>query len=94
MRLNPDAPTRVYYGTDTHLMGLMLGAALAIAFASSARAGTRSALWTRHRTRLLAAAGVTLGALLVFLDESSPLTFRGGILLASAGRSGPSSDAP
>ena len=84
VRLNPDAPTRVYYGTDTHLMGLMLGAALAIAFASSARAGTRSALWTRHRTRLLAAAGVTLGALLVFLDESSPLTFRGGILLASA----------
>src|SRR5690606_36739627 len=30
--------TRVYYGTDTHLMGLMIGAALAFAWASPALA--------------------------------------------------------
>ena len=32
VRLDPDSPTRVYLGTDTHVMGLMLGAALAFAW--------------------------------------------------------------
>src|SRR5204862_6452209 len=33
-----DDATRVYYGTDTHVMALMLGAALAFAYASSTTA--------------------------------------------------------
>ncbi|HEU4997586.1 MAG TPA: acyltransferase family protein [Lapillicoccus sp.] len=73
--------TRVYYGTDTHLMGLMLGAALAFAWSSS--------WWTRYapgwlaaRRPALGAALLTLAALLLVLREDSPLTYRGGLALA------------
>lgn len=77
--------TRVYYGTDTHLMGLMIGAALAFAWASPALA-------RRLRPSRLGATGrwAVPGALLIlltgfrFLDETGAATFRGGILLASA----------
>ncbi|WP_234423761.1 acyltransferase family protein [Intrasporangium calvum] len=77
--------TRVYYGTDTHLMGLMIGAALAFAWASPALA-------KRLRPSGLGATGrwAVPGALLIlltgfrFLDETDAATFRGGILLASA----------
>ncbi|MFC7491760.1 MULTISPECIES: acyltransferase family protein [unclassified Knoellia] len=75
--------TRVYYGTDTHLMGLMLGAALAFAWAAPHRAWTSSDSWQRLRVPAVAGAGVLLVALLVLLDESTALTFRGGILAAS-----------
>ena len=40
VRLDPESPTRVYFGTDTHVMGLMLGAALAFAWAAPHRAWT------------------------------------------------------
>ncbi|GAA6526455.1 acyltransferase family protein [Intrasporangium sp. DVR] len=76
--------TRVYYGTDTHLMGLMIGAALAFAWANPHIA-------RRIRLSRLGAGGrlAVPGALLVLvtgfllLDESDVATFRGGILLAS-----------
>ncbi|QIM20424.1 acyltransferase [Phycicoccus sp. HDW14] len=83
LRLDPDHPTRVYYGTDTHATGLMVGAALALALATPHRAWTRTARWERHRRTVGALALVTLGTLLVLADERSPVTFRGGILLAS-----------
>ena len=83
LRLDPEHPTRVYYGTDTHATGLMVGAALALALAAPHRAWTRTALWERHRRTVAAAALAVLGALLVLADERSALTFRGGILLAS-----------
>ncbi len=83
LRLDPDHPTRVYYGTDTHATGLMVGAALALALAAPHRAWTRTVLWERHRRTVAAAALAVLGALLVLADERSALTFRGGILLAS-----------
>ncbi|MGL5930549.1 MAG: acyltransferase family protein, partial [Dermatophilaceae bacterium] len=84
VRLDPDAPTRVYYGTDTHLTGLMLGAAVAFALADPLRAGTHSTWWARNR-RVVAGAGVVvLAALAAFADDGAALTFRGGILLASA----------
>ncbi len=76
--------TRVYYGTDTHLMGLMAGAAFALAWADPAhRAGLRSRVWRRWRWAAVLASLVVLGALMRWMGESSPWTFRGGILLAS-----------
>ena len=82
-RLDPDSPTRVYFGTDTHLVGLMLGAALAFAWAAPHRAWTQTPTWDRHRRTVAAVAVLTLGALLVTASETSAWTFRGGILLAS-----------
>ncbi len=81
--LDPEHPTRVYYGTDTHLMGLMTGAALAFAWTAPHRAGTLTPTWERHRRTVLGASAALLLALFVTLDETSGLTFRGGILLAS-----------
>ncbi|GAA2150078.1 peptidoglycan/LPS O-acetylase OafA/YrhL [Humibacillus xanthopallidus] len=81
----PDADaTRVYYGTDTHLIGLMAGAALAFAWASPrlARFVTPSH-WGRFGWVAGPLAGIVLLAEMVLLDEQQALTFRGGIALAS-----------
>ena len=76
--------TRVYYGTDTHLMGLMVGAAFALAWADPrSRAGLRSPVWRRFRWVAVLASFAGLAALMRWMDHSSALTFRGGILLAS-----------
>jgi peptidoglycan/LPS O-acetylase OafA/YrhL len=83
VRLDPDSPTRVYYGTDTHVMGLMLGAALAFVYAAPHRAWTTSTWWAEHRRQVAAVALVTLLGLMALAGEDSALTFRGGILLAS-----------
>lgn len=81
--LDPAAATRVYYGTDTHLIGLMLGAALAHAYAAPHRAWTRTAAWARLHLPLTGWALVILATLLVTSDEGSAWTFRLGIPLAS-----------
>jgi peptidoglycan/LPS O-acetylase OafA/YrhL len=81
----PDADaTRVYYGTDTHVVGLMAGAALAFAWASPrlARFVTPSR-WGRFGAVAGPVALCVLLAEMVLLDEQHPLTFRGGIALAS-----------
>ena len=83
VRLDPDSPTRVYFGTDTHLVGLMLGAALAFAWAAPHRAWTTTATWERHRRTVAGVALVVLGTLIVTASETSAWTFRGGIALAS-----------
>ncbi len=83
VRYDPDFVTRVYYGTDTHLVGLMLGAAMAMSWAGPTRAGTTSPTWHRYRRHLLVAAGLVLIALLALADEGSAWTFRLGIPLAS-----------
>ena len=75
--------TRVYYGTDTHVFGLMLGAALAFVWTSPARALFAGAGWDRWRRPALGAALGTLGALLWLLAEDAPVAYRGGIALAS-----------
>ena len=76
--------TRVYYGTDTHLMGLMAGAAFALAWADPRhRAGLRSRAWRRWRGLAVLGALAVLVAQMRWMSEDSPLTFRGGILLAS-----------
>lgn len=73
--------TRVYYGTDTHAFGLLLGVALAFMWA-----GTRwlDAPWFRRLAPLAAPLTLlSIVALMWLLDENSPLTFRGGLFLAS-----------
>ena len=81
--LDPAHPTRVYYGTDTHVTGLMLGSALAFAYAAPHRAWTTSTWWAEHRRQVAAVSLVTLLGLMALAGEGSALTFRGGILLAS-----------
>lgn len=74
--------TRVYYGTDTHLFGLMIGVALAFAWAAPSRAGLRTQTWHRWRPVAVVGALLVLAALMLRLDEATVWTFRGGILLA------------
>ncbi|MDO5635584.1 MAG: acyltransferase, partial [Micrococcus sp.] len=76
--------TRVYYGTDTHLMGLMGGAALALAWANPQhRAGLRSRVWRRWRGVAVLGALLVLAAQMRWMDAATPFTFRGGFLLAA-----------
>ena len=83
---SPDTdPTRVYYGTDTHLFGLMLGVALAFWFA---RPPVERRGWPGRlpRPAVMAAVGLAVIALLaVALPWESVWTYRGGLLLASLG---------
>jgi peptidoglycan/LPS O-acetylase OafA/YrhL len=75
-------PSRVYFGTDTHAGGLLLGAALAIALPPWSRAAT-----VKDTARLLLGL-VGLGAfaglvmLMATLNQFGTLTYRGGIQLA------------
>ncbi|MEO3935780.1 acyltransferase family protein [Dermatophilaceae bacterium Soc4.6] len=83
-RLGPGGDaTRVYYGTDTHLVGLMLGAALAFTYAAPGHGALGTDRWCSLRRPLLVGAAAGLGALLWWGGEDSPLTFRGGIALGS-----------
>lgn len=84
------SPTRVYFGSDTHIFGLFLGAAAAYFFHS-----VQATPGAVQRSRLvrtlsnLAAALVTVGGLTVLvwlaltLQEGSPTSFRGGFQLAT-----------
>lgn len=74
--------TRVYYGTDTHLMGLMFGAGLAFALAGPDARFFTSTTWARYAPPVTAVALVTLASLLWFAQETSAWTFRGGLTLA------------
>ncbi|QDZ14797.1 acyltransferase family protein [Humibacter ginsenosidimutans] len=82
-------PSRVYYGTDTHFFGLALGAALALMLDGSARwdpYGTESG-GERFTRRWAPAIGVLALALLavyaVFVPDTSPFNYDGGLLLVS-----------
>jgi peptidoglycan/LPS O-acetylase OafA/YrhL len=84
-----DDATRVYYGTDTHVTGLMLGAALAFGYASwtavsatSIRQTRYASVWLAVRRPVLGTALLVLAVLFWVLREDSPLTFRGGLALA------------
>ncbi len=74
-------PTRAYYGTDTRAQGLLVGAALAAAFA---RWGSVRGARGRGAMAGLAVVGVAGTALLWWrVPETSSLAFHGGFLLAS-----------
>ena len=80
---SPENPTRAYYGTDTHLVGLMLGAGLAFLWVGPGRAFTIHRSWRRLRPWLLLASFGTLGGLLYFAGEEHEWTFTIGIPIAS-----------
>ncbi|MEV0891778.1 acyltransferase family protein [Promicromonospora sp. NPDC050262] len=71
-------PTRVYYGTDTHAFGLLLGAAVTLRWA---KAGP--ALWGARARVLPPLALAGLVALFLLLRSDSPLTYPLGLLAAS-----------
>ncbi|WP_285101200.1 acyltransferase family protein [Promicromonospora sp. MEB111] len=71
-------PTRVYYGTDTHAFGLLLGAAVTLRWA---KAGP--ALWGVRARVLPPLALAGLVALFLLLRSDSPVTYPLGLLAAS-----------
>lgn len=89
-----DTATRVYYGTDTHMFGLMIGAALAfwrydryIAIAPSVPSRFVPRLPLFRRTFPLQLIGwcslCILFVLMLRLPDQAAITYKGGILLAS-----------
>ena len=76
-------PSRLYFGTDTHAMGLFVGAAFAMLWRP-----WRAASTPHWAARLgwnlvgLLSLGLVLGAFL-FIEEQAPLMFRGGYLLVA-----------
>ena len=76
-------PSRIYYGTDTHAMGLLAGAALAAAWRP--RRGEEAAPSTRAAAYVLGAAGLTV--MLWFftrVNEYTDWLYRGGFLVLAA----------
>ncbi|AZA09941.1 acyltransferase family protein [Corynebacterium pseudopelargi] len=81
-------PTRVYYGTDTHAFGLLIGAALAALLTSTSSKARDS--WPRHSKtlrKLLGIFGVIAFALLLWqmwaMGDDLTFTYRGGLVAAS-----------
>ncbi|MFC6237978.1 acyltransferase family protein [Longivirga aurantiaca] len=83
MPLDAD-PTRVYFGTDTHAMSVLLGAALATVWRP---AHFRTTIPAGARTAMIGAGVVGLAMtawLFVTITEYTPWLYRGGFLLAAA----------
>jgi peptidoglycan/LPS O-acetylase OafA/YrhL/lysophospholipase L1-like esterase len=94
-------PTRVYEGTDTRAAGLLIGAALAMAWPSrrAARIGLdltvvgRAAPWRRRVARIALdiAAAAGLAGILVMIwrtGQYSPFLYRGGLIVLSVATAG------
>jgi peptidoglycan/LPS O-acetylase OafA/YrhL len=85
-----DDATRVYYGTDTHLFGLAIGAALAIGMAKNPAYGQYPPGLTRRLLNgsLVPLAGVLALAIIVtgafLLGDESATTYRGGLAVIAA----------
>jgi peptidoglycan/LPS O-acetylase OafA/YrhL len=75
-------PARIYYGTDTRAAGLLIGAALAVAWPPG-----RPAAGDPGRGRLIDGLGglalIGLVAAFALLNQDHPLLFRGGFALVS-----------
>lgn len=74
-------PSRAYFGTDSHAMGLLIGAALATFW----RPGRLSASITPGARAVISAIGtlalITVIGFLVFVGEYTPWMYRGGFLV-------------
>lgn len=83
-------PTRIYFGSDTHTFGLLLGAAMAMLLAPRSRPGDAAAsevhvpgVAKQLGFAAVAAVGLgVLGWLTLTLPEGSPQSFEGGFQLA------------
>jgi peptidoglycan/LPS O-acetylase OafA/YrhL len=77
-------PSRLYFGTDTHSMGILLGAALAVVW----RPGRTSPVLARQASQVITGAGAAALGLLVVafmtLGEYSTFLYRGGFLVVAA----------
>ncbi|SDS78536.1 Peptidoglycan/LPS O-acetylase OafA/YrhL, contains acyltransferase and SGNH-hydrolase domains [Paraoerskovia marina] len=80
-------PTRVYYGTDTHVFGLLLGCAAAFWWVTHPRlldgAGLPGAVGRHLRTWAPVVAALGLTVLVLTLHSGATFTYRGGIVLGS-----------
>ena len=81
--VQPLDPSRVYFGTDTHAGGLLLGSALAIAFPPWSRSATVKVSARRIMGLVGLAAFAGLVTLMATLNQYGAFTYRGGIQLAT-----------
>jgi peptidoglycan/LPS O-acetylase OafA/YrhL len=76
-------PSRLYFGTDTHAMGVFIGAALAVVW----RPGRTSPVLPRQARLVITGAGVAALLLLIvmftMLGEFSTFLYRGGFLVVA-----------
>lgn len=80
----PADPSRVYFGTDAHISGLLLGAAVATVWRPGrlpehVSTGARTALWGTGALALACVVGAY-----ILVTEFTPLLYRGGFLVFSA----------
>ncbi|HEX6887616.1 MAG TPA: acyltransferase family protein [Candidatus Nanopelagicales bacterium] len=77
-------PSRLYFGTDTHAMGVLVGAALAVVW----RPGRTAPVLAPQARAVITGAGVAalvlLVACFVLIGEYSTFLYRGGFLLVAA----------
>ncbi len=76
-------PSRVYFGTDTHAGGLLLGAALGIALPPWSRSTSVTDTTRRLMDSLGVAAFAGLLVLMATLNQVATFTYRGGLQLAT-----------
>lgn len=84
-------PTRVYYGTDTHAFGLLIGAGLAFVLTTASNSADTDS-WPADRGPLKSRVSMTLVGVAAFfgllflvftMGDTAPVTYRGGLLAAS-----------
>ena len=78
-----DDPTRVYFGTDTHCFGLLLGMALAFAVHRHETAGSPASQPVRAAAPWLSTAALIGLILLMPRIDQNESAFRGGLVLAA-----------
>lgn len=74
--------TRVYYGTDTHAFGLMIGVALAFMWSGGTGIDLNRANWRQRRLFVGLVALAALICSMFLLHSTSWFTYRGGMFLA------------
>ena len=88
-------PTRVYYGTDTHAFGLLIGATLALLLTSTSPKSTADS-WPRIEPLLRDYFGssaqafvasslplIAMGTILFTMPDTAAFTYNGGLVIAS-----------